>query len=100
MSLAPDGSRAVAAHYRVLQHPMRSRDRLRLRGLDASARYRVTVWTSFDAPAGSFERGGDDLMSVGLSIEPLEPMPEGIPNDGVRYVGSDFNFRLYDVVRL
>ncbi len=100
MSLAPDGSRAVAAHYRVLQHPMRSRDRLRLRGLDAAARYRVTVWRSFDAPAGSFERGGDDLMTVGLSIEPPEPMPGGIPNDGVRFLGSDFNFRLYDVVRL
>ena len=99
MVAAADGSRAVAAQYRVLQRPMPMRDRLRLRGLDPSARYSVTAWSAFDAPLGTFERGGDELMRVGIGIEPPEPLPAG-ETDGIRIVRSDFGARLFDVKRI
>jgi hypothetical protein len=75
------------------------RDRLRLRGLDPAARYAVTAWSTFDAPLGTFERGGDELMTVGIGIEPPEPLPAGA-TDGARIVRSDFNARLFDLRRL
>ena len=101
MVAADDGSRAVAAHYRVLARPLPVRDRLRLRGLDPAARYEVTAWTSFEAPEGSFVRGGDELMRVGIGIEPPEPMPAGTePPDGIRIIRGDFTFRLFDVRRV
>jgi len=101
MVSAPDGSRAVAAHYRVLFRPLPLRDRLRLRGLDPSARYEVTAWDAFDAPLGSFERGGDELMGLGIGIEPPEPAPAGLEQaDGIRVVRGDFAFRLFDIRRL
>jgi alpha-galactosidase len=101
MVSAPDGSRAVAAHYRVLFRPLPVRDRLRLRGLDPDARYEVTAWSSFDAPLGTFERGGDELMRVGIGIEPPDPLPaDAQPPDGIRIVRGDFTFRLFDLRRL
>jgi alpha-galactosidase len=99
MVVAPDGSHAIAAHYRVLQRPLPKRDRLRLRGLDPAARYVVTVWSSFDAPQGTFERGGDELMTVGIGIEPPELLPAG-ETDGIRIVRSDFGFRMFDLRRV
>jgi alpha-galactosidase len=100
MTAAADGSRAVAAHYRVLSRPLPARDRLRLRGLDPEASYEVTAWDGFAAPLGTFERGGDKLMNVGLSLEPPEPLPAGLePPDGVRVVRGDFTFRLFDLRR-
>jgi hypothetical protein len=95
-----EGSRAVAAHYRVLSRPMPVRDRLRLRGLDPAARYEVTAWDTFDRPLGTFERGGDELMRVGIGIEPSDPLPalDEFP-DGIRLVRGDFAFRLFDVRR-
>jgi alpha-galactosidase len=100
MVASADGSRAVVAHYRVLQHPMPVRDRLRLRGLDPSARYLVTAWSSFDAPLGTVERGGDELMRVGIGIEPQEPVPAGAWADGVRIVRADFTARMFDLRRV
>lgn len=101
MVSARDGSRAVAAHYRVLDRPLPVRDRLRLRGLDSAARYEVTAWSSFEAPDGTFERGGDELMRVGIGIEPPEPLPaDAQPPDGIRIVRGDFTFRLFDLRRL
>ncbi len=101
MVSAPDGSRAVAAHYRVLHRPLPVRDRLRLRGLDPAAHYEVTAWSSFDAPLGTFVRGGDELMRVGIGIEPPEPLPAGTrPPNGIRIVRGDFTFRLFDLRRL
>jgi alpha-galactosidase len=100
MVASADASRAVVAHYRVLQHPIPVRDRLRLRGLDAAARYRVTAWSSFEAPLGTFERGGDDLMRVGIGIEPQEPAPPGAWADGQRILRGDFTARLFDIRRL
>ena len=92
---SPDGSRAVAAHYRVLYRPLPVRDRLRLRDLDPDARYEVTAWSSFTAPEGSFVRGGDELMRVGIGIEPPDPAPsDAQPPDGIRIVRGDFTFRL------
>ena len=52
MVSAPDGTRAVAAHYRVLHRPLPVRDRLRLRGLDPDARYEVTAWSVVRRAAG------------------------------------------------
>jgi alpha-galactosidase len=101
MVASPNGSRAVAAHYRVLFRPLPARDRLRLRGLDPAARYEVTAWDGFAAPLGSFVRGGDELMRVGLGIEPQEPRPDELePPDGVRLVRGDFTFRLFDLRRV
>jgi alpha-galactosidase len=101
MVLAEDGSRGVAAHYRVLFRPLPVRDRLRLRGLDPDARYEVTAWDAFDAPLGRFVRGGDELMRVGIGIEPPEPLPADThPPDGLRLVRGDFAFRLFDLRRI
>lgn len=100
VSLA-DGSRAVAAHYRVLYRPLPVRDRLRLRGLDPAARYEVTAWSSFEKPLGTLVRGGDELMRVGIGIEPPEPLPvDAQPPDGIRIVRGDFTFRLFDLRRI
>jgi alpha-galactosidase len=95
-----DGAHAVVAHYRLLQRPWPHRDRLLVRGLDPAARYAVTCWTSFEAPMPTIERGGDELMAVGLGIEPPDPMPEGAYADGHRVVRGDFTFRLFDLRRL
>ncbi len=101
MVSSDDGVRAVAAHYRVLYRPLPVRDRLRLRDLDPDARYEVTAWSSFTAPEGSFVRGGDELMRVGIGIEPPDPAPsDAQPPDGIRIVRGDFTFRLFDLRRL
>ena len=101
MVASADGSRAVAAHYRVLHHPWPVRDRLRLRGLDPAARYRVTAWETFAGPAGTFERGGDELIRVGLGIEPPDLFPAHRERpDGIGVVRGDFAFRLFDLRRI
>ncbi len=94
------GAHAIAGHYRVLAHPIPARSRLRLRGLDPGATYRVTTWTaSFGTPAGVIERRGDELMAVGLGIEPPDPLPEGAALDGIRIVRGDFQARLFELTR-
>jgi alpha-galactosidase len=91
---------AIVGHYRVLAHPMLARNRLRLRGLDPAARYRVTPWGSdFAGPGRVVERAGDELMAVGLGIDPPDPMPEGIPFDGIRLIYGDFHARLLELTR-
>ena len=63
-----DGARsAVAGYYRVLNRPNPARRRLRLRGLDAALRYRLSVWP-VDAYEPVVERGGDELMNAGLTL--------------------------------
>jgi alpha-galactosidase len=92
--------RAIVGHYRVLAHPQPVRSRLRLRGLDPSARYRITTWTTTLAqPDGEVERAGDELMSVGLGIEPPDPIPAGATFDAVRLVRGDFQARLFELRR-
>ena len=46
-----------------------------LRGLDPEASYEVTAWTSFDGPDETLVRGGDELMRLGLRLEPPDPLP-------------------------
>jgi hypothetical protein len=62
------------------------RERLRLRGLDPGARYRLSTWPS--PPGGSqtdLEVGGDALMAAGIVIE---GMRESVS-------AGDFHARLY-----
>jgi alpha-galactosidase len=92
MTVSADAKRAVVGHYRVLNGPYRSRQRLRLRGLDPKASYRVSVWPAGDDPvsaANSGIRGGDELMRVGLMVAPESPADS-------RYEG-DFTARLFDL---
>ncbi len=86
----------------MLARPIAARDRLRLRGLDPAATYRVTTWMdSFEAPAATADRGGDELMAVGLGIEPPDmPFPRGESADGTRIVRGDFQARLFDLRRV
>jgi alpha-galactosidase len=92
MVVSEDRLRAVVGHYRVLNRPVPGPDRLRLRGLDPSLRYRVSGWPS---TADAIERvnrairGGDDLMTVGLFVES--------PNPRDAQVRGDFEARLFDV---
>lgn len=92
MVVSEDRSRAVVGHYRVLNRPVPGPDRLRLRGLDPSLRYRVSSWPS---TADAIERvnrairGGDDLMTAGLFVES--------PNPRDAQVRGDFEARLFDV---
>ncbi len=71
MVVAPDASQAIVGFYQALNHPVPPAARLRLRGLDPDRLYRVSGWPSTEDPlfvdnAGA--RGGDELMSVGLSL--------------------------------
>ena len=70
-AVASDRRRAVVGFYRVLNRPVPGPDRLRLRGLDPVASYRVSVWPEMDdvvARANHGVRGGDDLMANGLLL--------------------------------
>ena len=71
-SSRPMRSRAVVGYYLTLNRPVPAADRLRLRGLDPAAVYRVTGWPADDGDvlmqANAGLRGGDELMQVGLSL--------------------------------
>jgi alpha-galactosidase len=95
-----DGGHAIVGHYRVLAHPLPARNRLRLRGLDPAATYRVTAWETLEAPVGSVVRGGDELMAVGLGIEPPDPMPADGVFDAIRLIRGDFQTRLFELRRI
>jgi len=72
MCIAADGSEAIVGWYRVLSRPLPGPSLFRLRGLEPGARYAVSVWPEADdalVRANSLERGGDDLMAVGLFID-------------------------------
>jgi alpha-galactosidase len=71
MTIADDGGQAIVGCYEVLNRPEPPARRLRLRGLDPTASYRVSSWPVEDdelARANAGVRGGDDLMSVGLFL--------------------------------
>jgi alpha-galactosidase len=71
MVVDDDRRRAVVGWYRVLNVPEPAVERIRLRGLDPAAVYRVTPWPPGGIPAEPFEaaeRGGDDLMGAGLIV--------------------------------
>ena len=91
MSVSDDARHAVVGWYRALSRPVPGPGLLRLRGLDPAARYRVTVWPSADdalVRANTLERGGDDLMRVGLFLD-----------DNARQSATrgDFQARLFDI---
>ena len=102
MAVDDDGSHAVVGFYRELARPLPVRKRIRLRGLDPAATYRVTTWMdSFAAPVATADRAGDELMAIGLGIEPPDlPIPAGETPDGVRIVRGDFQARLYELRRV
>ena len=82
MTIAPDGSRAIVAWYRILAQPNPSPVRLRLRDLEPEASYRVAVWPeSADQRdhANQGLRSGADLMGFGLfrDVEHGYPEPRG-----------------------
>ncbi len=88
MTVSGDRRRAVVAHYRLLARPVPPVNRLRLRGLDPAVTYRVTPWpaTADREPA---LHGGDELLAIGLVLEPTAtPAPPG---------PGDFSARLFDL---
>jgi alpha-galactosidase len=92
MALSADRRRGVVGHYRVLNRPNPGPSRLRLRGLDPAAAYRVSVWPGGDdtvARANAGVRGGDELMNVGLATGSQDPADS-------RSLG-DFQARLFDL---
>ena len=71
MCVAPDRRRAIVGFYRILNRPVPGPDRLRLRGLDPAASYRVRLWPETGdgiERANAIVRGGDDLMAAGLLL--------------------------------
>ena len=71
MSVAADRRRAVVGAYQLLSQPEAGPGRLRLRGLDPDAIYRVSTWPGYDeslARANMGERSGADLMAAGLVL--------------------------------
>jgi alpha-galactosidase len=91
MSVADDARTAVVGHYSILNRPNSGPRRLKLRGLDPAASYRVSIWTAAAAagdredPPTSIVLGGDVLMAAGLVLE------------GVRMSSTqgDFRARVY-----
>jgi alpha-galactosidase len=71
MVVSDDERRAVVGAYSILNRPSPPVERLRLRGLDPEATYRLTTWPGDIAPlarANEGERSGAELMSAGLSL--------------------------------
>jgi alpha-galactosidase len=85
MAVASDRRTAIVAHIRILERPVPPPDRLRLRGLDPDATYRVTPWPGTGGDV--VVRGGDLLMAVGLGLEPADPVT-GAPR-------GDFTARIW-----
>jgi alpha-galactosidase len=71
MAVSDDARRAVVGWYQVLNRPGPGPGRLRLRGLDPAATYRVSTWPNADdgpGRANTGERGGDELIQAGLAL--------------------------------
>ena len=72
MTVADDRRRAIAGTYQILSQPDPGPGRLRLRGLDPDAVYRVTAWPAWDdrlARINSGDRSGAELMAAGLVLD-------------------------------
>jgi alpha-galactosidase len=89
MTVAGDRRSAIVAHYLILSRPNPGPQRLRLRGLDAAASYRVSIWPSAAEANGVAARpiilGGDELMAAGIVLESSRESAER----------GDFRARLY-----
>jgi alpha-galactosidase len=74
MCVSEDARRAIVGYYRLLNRPNPCAERVRLRGLDPSARYSVTLWPGSARKDDLLRRdnegarGGDELMSIGLVL--------------------------------
>ncbi len=86
--VSDDRRRAVVGHYRVLERPVPHWDRLRLRGLDPALVYRVTRWPSLPGAVEAIH-GGDELMAIGIAIEP--------PYATIPERRADFSARIFDL---
>jgi alpha-galactosidase len=92
LTVSADRRRAVAGHYLILNRPNPGPSRLRLRGLDPAASYRVMPWPAGDdsvARANTGVRGGDELMRIGLLVGPDDPLEAR--------ARGDFAARLFDL---
>jgi alpha-galactosidase len=72
MVASGDRRQAVVGSYRILAHADPGPRRLRLRGLDPEATYRVSTWPSGDAGlarVNTGERSGAELMAAGLVLD-------------------------------
>ena len=73
MVTAPDGGRAIVGVYRILNRPSPENRRVRLRGLDADAIYRVSGGLVADddliVRPNAGDRSGAELMAAGLRID-------------------------------
>jgi alpha-galactosidase len=72
MVVSDDRRQAVVGFYRTLNRPNPGVNRLRLRGLDPDARYRVTPWPARADTVqrdNALIRGGDELTEVGLFLD-------------------------------
>ena len=80
--IAPDGSRAVVGYYQVLIRPVPHGTGSVCAGWTRMPGTRSRP--GLVRPAlGTFDRGGDELMRVGLGIEPPDPLPlDAPPPDG------------------
>ena len=89
MAVAQDRRRAIVAWYHELNKPNPRVSRLRLRGLDAAADYRITTWPAGDdaiARANQVTRRGDDLHANGLLFD--------VERHASQHLG-DFSARLF-----
>ena len=93
MTVSADRQRAVVGHYRVLNRPNPGPSRLRLRGLDPSASYRVSVW-----PAGRGRgRGGQRGRPRRRRADADRPAGEPRGSRPTRSRQGDFTARLFDL---
>jgi alpha-galactosidase len=73
MTVADDACSAIVGHYNILNRPNSGPTRLKLRGLDPSASYRVSTWSAVAGDQDESTRpivlGGDVLMAAGLVID-------------------------------
>lgn len=83
MVVSPDKRQAIVGHYQTLSRPNQGPRRIRVRGLDPKATYRVTRWPDGGTHAAAL--GGDELMTAGLVVEASRVTP----------VQGDFRARLY-----
>ena len=99
MVVAPDASRAIVGFYQVLKRPVPAADRLRLRGLDPDAVYRVSGWPDRRRPArpGQRRRTGRRRADASRAVARREPPRGGrvgrLPRLAVRPRGGLDPFR-------
>ena len=87
MTVGDDRRTALVGFYEVLNHVNIGPRRLRLRGLDPAALYRVSVWPADAQPnVPAVTVGGDVLMAAGLVIEArrIVRLAGRLPIEGVR----------------